>query len=305
MAIPQRIEARAENLTPLSPEETWACKTSRTADASWPALSAAGAAGLIGTPGACICRGPSRDYGDPPCKDRGHLHCAPVRRRGAVYTLEGFTDVSYVVTEAAVATSETIARGELDFSLNFVGPLALAIDAGDPIRFWRVCIPAASNCSATKSVRRITDLKGKTLGIQGLGSTPHVFLTSMAAYVGLDPEKDIRWLITSPSVRAKELFIEGKVDAFLGFPPEPGELRARHIGHVVVNSSIDRPWSQYFCCMLAGNADFDSQQPGRHQACSARHSQSGGPLCHWNRNASPNRSSIAGSRPGTIMRCRL
>ena len=58
-----------------------------------------------------------------------------------------------------------------------------------------------------------------------------------------------------------ELFAEGKIDAFLGFPPEPQELRARKIGHVIVNSSIDRPWSQYFCCMLAGNREFVRKHP--------------------------------------------
>ena len=58
-----------------------------------------------------------------------------------------------------------------------------------------------------------------------------------------------------------ELFADRKVDAFLGFPPEPQELRARNIGHVVVNSSVDRPWSQYFCCVLAGNRDFIRKNP--------------------------------------------
>ena len=56
-------------------------------------------------------------------------------------------------------------------------------------------------------------------------------------------------------------FADGKIDAFLGFPPEPQELRARKVGHVVVSSSTDRPWSQYFCCMLAGNRDFVRNNP--------------------------------------------
>ena len=41
----------------------------------------------------------------------------------------------------------------------------------------------------------------------------------------------------------------------------PQELRARGIGHAVVNSSLDRPWSQYFCCMLAGNREFVRTKP--------------------------------------------
>ena len=39
------------------------------------------------------------------------------------------------------------------------------------------------------------------------------------------------------------------------------ELRARHVGHVIVNSGVDRPWSQYFCCMIAGNPDYVRAYP--------------------------------------------
>jgi NitT/TauT family transport system substrate-binding protein len=62
-------------------------------------------------------------------------------------------------------------------------------------------------------------------------------------------------------VRPKQLFIEGKIDAFLGFPPEPQELRVKGIGRVVVDSAVDRPWSQYFCCTLAGNTDYVENHP--------------------------------------------
>jgi NitT/TauT family transport system substrate-binding protein len=54
---------------------------------------------------------------------------------------------------------------------------------------------------------------------------------------------------------------EGKIDAFLGFPPVPQELRAKQIGHVLVNSAVDRPWSQYFCCLVIGNRDFVQKHP--------------------------------------------
>ena len=96
--------------------------------------------------------------------------------------------------------------------------------------------------------------------MQGLGSGPQVFLAAMAAHVGLDPVRDIHW-VTDPKVKPIELFADGKIDAFLGFPPEPQELHARHIGHVIVNSSVDRPWSEYFCCMLAGNREFVRSKP--------------------------------------------
>jgi NitT/TauT family transport system substrate-binding protein len=82
----------------------------------------------------------------------------------------------------------------------------------------------------------------------------------MATQVGLDPNRDINW-VTYPPAEAKQLLAEGKIDAFLGFPPDPQELRARKIGHVLVNSAVDRPWSQYFCCMVTANRDFVRKHP--------------------------------------------
>ena len=85
-------------------------------------------------------------------------------------------------------------------------------------------------------------------------------MSVIAANVGVDPKAHIDW-VTSGPVRPKELFIDGKIDAFLGFPPEPQEVRATRTGRVVVNSAVDRPWSQYFCCMLAGSTDYVEHHP--------------------------------------------
>jgi NitT/TauT family transport system substrate-binding protein len=92
------------------------------------------------------------------------------------------------------------------------------------------------------------------------GGTITDLVTIMTSYLGLDPAKDIHWN-NDASVTPKELFVAGKIDAFLATPPEPQELRARKIGHVLVNSAVDRPWSQYFCCMLTGNAAFVRKHP--------------------------------------------
>ena len=56
-------------------------------------------------------------------------------------------------------------------------------------------------------------------------------------------------------------FIDGKIDAFLAIPPFLQEVRARNIGHVVVSSIADRPWSQYYCCFLATRTEFARQYP--------------------------------------------
>lgn len=38
-------------------------------------------------------------------------------------------------------------------------------------------------------------------------------------------------------------------------------MRDRKIGVSLVNTAIDRPWSQYFCCMAIANRDFVAKYP--------------------------------------------
>src|SRR5262249_25107850 len=97
----------------------------------------------------------------------------------------------------------------------------------------------------------------------------------MAASVGLDPATDIRWVtdpsyepydprirsVAHPSPSPIDDFADGKIDAFLGFPPQPQELRSRRVGHVILDTATDSPWSQDFGCMLVGNREYVRKYP--------------------------------------------
>ena len=161
---------------------------------------------------------------------------------------------------AGIATAKALAAGSADISLNFVAPNIIQMAAGDPIVLLAGVHVGCFVLFGTERVRALRDLKGKTISVQALGSSQHVFLATMLAYVGLDANKDVTW-VTNPSPESMRLLAEGKVDAFLGFPPDPQELRAKKIGHVVIDSGSDRPWSQYFCCMVTANRDFVRKHP--------------------------------------------
>lgn len=171
---------------------------------------------------------------------------------------DGFTDVQYVSN--ALGTLKAVASGNADFSMTFSGPLIIQLDKGDPIVVLSGVHVGCFELFGTEKVNAINDLKGKTVAVAQLGSSQHVFLSSMLAYVGLDPAQDVTWVI-HPSTESIQLLADGKIDAYMAFPPEPQELRAKKIGHVVVNSMMDKPWSQYYCCMLAGNRDFVQKNP--------------------------------------------
>jgi NitT/TauT family transport system substrate-binding protein len=173
---------------------------------------------------------------------------------------EGITQIDYVVTDSGPILSEAIASGQIDFSMHFSGPLVLLLDRGRKVTMLAGVHVGCFELFAKDGIDSVADLKGRSVGTPALESSAHVFISAMAALVGLDPAKDINW-VTSAEPKPIDLFLDGKVDAFLGFPPEPQRLRAQNVGHVIVNSAQDRPWSQYFCCMLAGNPEFVRTKP--------------------------------------------
>jgi NitT/TauT family transport system substrate-binding protein len=175
---------------------------------------------------------------------------------------EGFTAVQYMKQEGNVEVVRALSSGEAQLSMAFVAPFIIQADTGHPIVLLGGVHVGCFELFATDQVRALRDLKGKTVAVPDLGpgSSQYVFLASMLAYVGLDPGKDVNWVIHSRA-EGMRLLAEEKIDAFMGFPPDPQELRAKQIGHVVVNSAADRPWSQYFCCMVASSREFVQKHP--------------------------------------------
>jgi NitT/TauT family transport system substrate-binding protein len=174
---------------------------------------------------------------------------------------EGFTDVQYVRAEpTGQLPNPLLASGAVDINSQFSAPSILRIEAGDPVVFLGGLHVGCFELFGTEQIRAVRDLKGKRVAIPALGSPHHVFLASIAAHVGLDPSRDINF-VTYAANQSMQLLADSKIDAMLSFPPVPQEMRAKKIGHVILNSSVDRPWSQYFCCMISANRDFVRNHP--------------------------------------------
>lgn len=173
---------------------------------------------------------------------------------------EGFTDIRYVDSAAGAQLTGGIVDGAIDFSMGYAGPNIIAVDAREPIVNLAGVHVGCFELFTHGEIHSIAELKGRRVGIVALGSSEHIYLAAMLAYIGLDPQRDVEWVKSDPRP-AFELFTDGKVDAFLGFAPIPQDMRARHVGHVIVNSAVDHPWAQYFCCMLIGNREFVRKHP--------------------------------------------
>jgi NitT/TauT family transport system substrate-binding protein len=173
---------------------------------------------------------------------------------------EGFAHVEYV-SERVPRAALHVADGVADLSMDTAPYLIPLLDAGKPVVAIGGVHAGCYELLAQQRIRAVRDLKGAAIGIGTQGGADHLFLSSILAYVGIDPRSDVRWMVTGETSETLRLFQEGRIDAFLGFPPHPQMLRTQKIGHMLLNIGQDRPWSQYFCCIVTANRDFTQRHP--------------------------------------------
>ena len=153
-------------------------------------LTLAGTAGLVGLrPGLAVAE-------PPPETTRirlfqwNSLCVTPQFVAEELLRSEGFGDIQYVRNPQGGGPEKLLASGEVDINSQYSAPLIVRVDAGDPVMFLAGLHVGCFELFGTNRVRTIHDLKGKTVAVAALGSVAHVFISTIVAYVGLDPRRD-------------------------------------------------------------------------------------------------------------------
>jgi NitT/TauT family transport system substrate-binding protein len=172
---------------------------------------------------------------------------------------EGFTDVEYVnfPKDTQLWPPEDLLAGQVDMTFTFSPTHIRFIDAGAPVAILAALHTGCVELVASDRIRSTRDLRGKNIGID---TDTKNFISMFVAYVGLDPQKDVNW-VSIPFGEWVPMFTQGKIDAFMMSPPRTLELRQKKIGHALVNTTTDKPWSQYSCCLIASTKEFAAKYP--------------------------------------------
>jgi NitT/TauT family transport system substrate-binding protein len=218
------------------------------------------AAGIISARGSLAAEGPLETT-RVRLKQSAAICFAPAYVVEPFLRMEGFTDIQYVDAGLGLPSGVVLARGDLDFDITFAGTVVHHLDLERPVTAVGGLHVGCYELFAREPIRTIGDLKGRRVGIQSVNASDYFYISIMAKYVGLDPKEDIVWVTSPKGGRALDLFVAGESDAFLGFPPEPQEIRARGFSRVIVNTITDKPWSDYFCCMIYGNRTWVRDHP--------------------------------------------
>jgi len=108
---------------------------------------------------------------------------------------EGFTDIRYVSVPPG-SDYQAFMRGDFDFITDFAPLCVNAIDQGMAVTVLAGVHAGCFEVFAKEDVRGIADLRGKAIGVAALGSPQHMFLAPIVAHVGIDPSKDINWVVS-------------------------------------------------------------------------------------------------------------
>ena len=166
---------------------------------------------------------------------------APIYVAEALLRAEGFTEIRYRTRDTDPLVE--VSRNQIDWTQAVAADAIADADNGAPLTMVAGIHPGCYELIAHDYIRSITGLKGKTVAWSRAYVSSRYLVSLMAKFVGLDPHNDIRW-VDNPDIDPMTLFIDRKIDAFLTNVPQTLELRDRKIGHSLVNSVSDRPWSQ-------------------------------------------------------------
>jgi NitT/TauT family transport system substrate-binding protein len=174
---------------------------------------------------------------------------------------EGFTDVQYVFGHQ-LEVAKMSREGAFDLNAGFSAKSMYNLEHEQhPLKYLSGLHVGCYALVGSERTRSVRDLKGKTVWAGAVKNDGlHIFFSAIVSYVGMDPRTDVNyvWVDKDEAIR---LFRDGKIDAFMSFPPGSHELMHKGIGHLLVDTNVDKPWSQYFCCMVSGRSDFINKNP--------------------------------------------
>jgi NitT/TauT family transport system substrate-binding protein len=129
-------------------------------------------------------------------------------------------EVDLVPLPGSTDCVKNVAIKEVDFALASVEPLAIGRPQGIRAKIYYtayqgniygIAVPADS------PVQKITDLKGKNIGVISMSSAGVIIARALAATAGLDPEKDINIVVAGEGAQPAALLRNRQVDALSQF----------------------------------------------------------------------------------------
>ena len=157
---------------------------------------------------------------------------------------------------------DVLALGGYDVTHHLVMYFLKPIEQGLDVKFTggihRGCLRVQA---ATKGdIRTVKDLRGKRIGVPGMGTPPFILANRVLGAKGIDASKEITWLVYTAGELGLALD-KGEVDAVADSEPIGSLLLAQGKVRNVADQAADAPYSDEYCCAVLVNGKFLARNP--------------------------------------------
>jgi NitT/TauT family transport system substrate-binding protein len=157
---------------------------------------------------------------------------------------------------------DVLALGGYDIThhliMYFLKPLEQGLDVKITGGIHRGCLRVQA--AVNGPIRSITDLRGKRIGVPGMGTPPFIFANRVLGANGIDPSREITWLVF-PAGELGLALDKGEVDAIANSEPIGSMLIAQGKVKNIADQAMDMPYADEYCCAVIVNGKFLKQNP--------------------------------------------
>ena len=157
---------------------------------------------------------------------------------------------------------DVLALGGFDVTHHLIMYFLKPIEQGLDVKFTggihRGCLRVQA--AAGSNIRSVQDLRGKRIGIPGMGTPPFIFANRVLGANGIDPGKEITWRVF-PAGELGLALDKGEVDAVADSEPIGSMLIAQGKVRNIADQAADAPYSSEYCCAVLVNGKFLAKNP--------------------------------------------
>ena len=157
---------------------------------------------------------------------------------------------------------DVLALGGYDIThhlvMYFLKPIEQGLDVKFTAGIHRGCLRVQAGVNS--SIRTVKDLRGKRIGVPGMGTPPFIFSNRVLGANGIDPSKDVTWLVF-PAGELGLALDKKEVDAVADSEPIGSMLLAQGKVRNIADQAADMPYADEYCCAVLVNGKFLARNP--------------------------------------------
>jgi NitT/TauT family transport system substrate-binding protein len=157
---------------------------------------------------------------------------------------------------------DVLALGGFDITHHLIMYLLKPLEQGLNVKFTGGVHTGCLRVQAGKDgpIAKPEDLKGKRIGVPGMGTPPFIFANRVLNAAGLDPGKDVEWKVY-PAGELGLALQKGEIDAIADSEPIGTMLIAEGIVKNVADQAKDAPYKDEYCCAVVSNGNWAEAHP--------------------------------------------